>query len=149
MNFKSIIYNIWICVLLTFLLPLKFKVIPIIIEIILGIIIINKFNKILDSFNIILAYNIQGGGTAPTQFYWNDKKYYYYFRLRSGHWRLHKGKIDQDDIEYLRKSKIIAEGDYGDKYCGYITFEDMQKLLISQGIKLNIKTYAAVEQFDI
>lgn len=136
---RTLLIIVWICCLISWILPMPYKIIPLTIEMICAFIIIFKANKISDKTIVIKAYNVYGGGACPTQFYWNDKKYYYYFRLRNGKYKLYKGKTDPDkDIEFFKKSKIIAEGEYGDNIEGYITFDEMKLLLMFNDIFLEI-----------
>lgn len=140
---------VWISCIVSWFLEMPYKIIPLGIEMLCAFIIILKAIGILKQTKIIKAYNVYGGGAYPTQFYWNDRLYHYYFRLRNGKYRLYKGRSNPDtDLEFFKKSKVIAEGEYGDDIEGYIKFVDMRFLLMKHGIILNIKGKPNLKELD-
>ena len=85
------------------------------------------------------AYNFNGGGACPTQFFWNnkDKTKFYYFRYRNGHWFLKEGPEDIETCDY-DKFKIIAEGYEGDFLDGFCTERDFKAWLRKEFIKVDV-----------
>ena len=72
---------------------------------------------------------------APTQFmFFDESMNEYFFRYRFGKWQLYKTTLDKDRV-------ILKEGLYGDSLDGYISQENFLKLMLDNGIKINIKSY--------
>lgn len=92
------------------------------------------------------AFDFNGGGACPTQFYWHniDSTKWYYFRYRNGHWFLKEGPADIEDCDY-DKYEVIYEGYEGDYLDGYCTYEEALEWLKLKGCVIIIVTKGEVD----
>lgn len=92
-------------------------------------------NKDIDIINLDVYDFEEVTMAAPTQFmFFDESRNEYFFRYRFGKWQLYKTTLDKDRV-------ILKEGLYGDSLDGYISKENFLKLMLDNGIKINIKSH--------
>lgn len=92
-------------------------------------------NNDIDTINLNVYDFEEVTMAAPTQFmFFDGSRNEYFFRYRFGKWQLYKTTLDKNRV-------ILKEGLYGESLDGYISKENFLKLMLDNGIKINIKSH--------